>query len=179
MSTQLVMERKHLLNLNNIELPTGFTLQNYQRGYEKDWENIVQQSFGQFFDFSMMTNDPSFQPNRIFFVISPEGVPVSTSSAFWQENWGVDAGYLHMVATYPEYRGMGLGYAVTLAAMQQMVAENRTRAVLQTDDHRLPAIKMYLKLGYEPKLTEWEHVYRWRQLLHQLGFNDLLNHLFM
>lgn len=179
MSTQLVMERRNLLNLSDIVLPLGFTLQKYQQGYEKDWENIIHQSFGQFFDFSMMTNDPSFHPNRILFVVSPEGVPVSTASAYRQEAWGNDAGYLHMVATYPDYRGMGLGYAVSLAAMKLMVEENKARAVLQTDDHRLAAIKIYLKLGYEPKLTEWEHVSRWRQILHQMGFHDLLNRLFM
>ncbi|MCJ8010956.1 GNAT family N-acetyltransferase [Paenibacillus sp. KQZ6P-2] len=179
MSTHLVMERSHLLNLGNIELPSGFTLHNYQQDYEKDWENIIQQSFGQFFDFSMMTDDPSFHPNRVLFVISPEGIPVSTASAFWQETWGDDAGYLHMVATDPDYRGMGLGFAVSLAAMQQMIADNRARAILETEDHRLSAIKIYLKLGYEPKITEWEHVNRWRELLHQLGFDNLLNRLFM
>ncbi|MEK8127116.1 GNAT family N-acetyltransferase [Paenibacillus filicis] len=172
MSTQLVMERNHLLNLSHVELPSGFTLQNYQPGYEKDWEEIIEQSFGQFFDFSMMEEDPSFHPSRIFFVISPEGNPVSTASAFWQEAWGPFTGYLHMVATYPDYRGMGLGYAVSLAAMQQMVADNRARAVLQTDDHRLSAIKMYLKLGYKPKITKWGHVYRWHRVLRQLGFHD-------
>lgn len=177
MSAQLVMERAHLLPLDSIELPPGFTLQRYQPGYEKHWESIIQQSFGQFFAFSMMTSDPSFHPDRVFFVLSPEGVPISTAAAFWQEAWGDDAGYLHMVATDPDYRGMRLGYAVTLAAMHRMAAENKARAVLQTDDHRLSAIKMYLKLGYEPKLTEWEHVARWRTLLHQLGYHELLNRL--
>ena len=40
---------------------------------------------------------------------------------------------------------------------------------LETDDHRLPAIAAYLRLGYVPQYTEADHEGRWSAIFTQLA----------
>ena len=50
-----------------------------------------------------------------------------------------------------------------------MVREGRQRAFLSTDDFRLPAIRTYLKLGFEPYLVHENQRERWRKVLAAIG----------
>jgi len=75
-------------------------------------------------------------------------------------------GELGWVAADPEHRGKGLGLAVCAQATARFIQAGYRNIYLLTDDFRLPAIKTYLKLGYEPLLfgegmaERWESVYR-------------------
>jgi mycothiol synthase len=51
----------------------------------------------------------------------------------------------------------------------QMDREGRTRAVLNTDDFRIPAIKTYLNLGFLPVLADHDYYDRWKSLSNTLG----------
>ena len=48
--------------------------------------------------------------------------------------------------------------------------EPQSSVVLFTDDHRLAAIKTYLKLGFEPQMVHDSHPERWREVLAKLGW---------
>ena len=67
-----------------------------------------------------------------------------------------------MVAVRPAHRGRRLGYWVCLAALRRMAAEGLHRAVLRTDDFRIPAIRTYLRLGFEPVVVHENQRARWR-----------------
>jgi len=43
---------------------------------------------------------------------------------------------------------------------------------LETDDYRLPAIKTYLNLGFEPLLVHENQRDRWRNILSALGVQE-------
>ncbi|HHY83306.1 MAG TPA: hypothetical protein GX505_11630 [Clostridiales bacterium] len=45
-----------------------------------------------------------------------------------------------------------------------MKKEGWTSAVLETDDFRLPAIKTYFRLGFQPKFTHESHPDRWDKI---------------
>ncbi len=160
---QLVMVRSSLAGLPELTPPAGFHIRSFEPGDEKDWENIIGSSFETPRTIkTVMADDPGFEPKRIFFAVCDD-VPVATAAAWYHPLWGQEYGYLFFVAVTPEYRGRYLGYAVSLAALHRFVEEHREQAVLETDDHRIAAIKTYLRLGFHPHLTE-ETRLRWQSI---------------
>lgn len=77
---------------------------------------------------------------------------------------------LMFVVVLPEHRGKSLGAVVTLEVMSAALRAGRVGMLLHTDEHRLPAIKTYLKLGFVPE-TDWEPSARgrWEIVLERLG----------
>lgn len=90
---------------------------------------------------------------------------VARHSASAQHPGGAELGW---VATDPAHRGKGLGSAVCAAATNLMIQRGYQRIYLLTDDFRLPAIKVYLKLGYQPFLFAPDMEARWRAIRAQL-----------
>ncbi len=78
-------------------------------------------------------------------------------------------GELGWVAADPEHRGMALGLAVCAAVTARFIQAGYRRIYLLTDDFRLPAIKTYLKLGYEPFLFCDGMSERWQAAYKALG----------
>jgi mycothiol synthase len=74
------------------------------------------------------------------------------------------AGYVHWVASDPKRRGQGLGFAVTLAVLYEFITEGLTESVLETDDERLSAIRVYLGLGFIPQYRDDSHQSRWSKI---------------
>ncbi len=79
-------------------------------------------------------------------------------------------GELGWVAGDPEHKGKGLGMAVCAAATARLIAGGYKEVYLSTDDWRLPAIKVYLKLGYEPMLYAEDMEPRWQAVCEKLGW---------
>ncbi|MBN1809414.1 MAG: GNAT family N-acetyltransferase [Planctomycetes bacterium] len=174
--TQLLMHLPSLKNLSPPELPTGYSCRSFRAGDEAGWQDVIEASFGKApgqipFDRTMQ-QDPAFRPERVWFVIAPGGSHAATASAWYRPQYGADTGYIHYVGTHPDHAGRRLGAAVTLAALQQMVRENRTDAVLETDDFRIPALKTYLRLGFRPAMRDDTHRARWEGILRSLGLLD-------
>ena len=59
-----------------------------------------------------------------------------------------------------------------------MAAEGRTWAVLQTDDFRIPAVKTYLKLGFEPLIVHENQPKRWKDVFSAIGRPELIDKIF-
>ncbi len=77
-------------------------------------------------------------------------------------------GLLDYVVTHPNHRGRGLGRAVCAAVTKRLV-DGGCRAVwLSTDDWRLPAIHVYLSLGYRPVMVSGDMPERWDMVMHAL-----------
>ena len=60
------------------------------------------------------------------------------------------SGTLHMVSVTPQTNGMGVGKVPCSCAMVFLFDHGCEEIVLTTDDFRLPAIKNYLDLGFQP-----------------------------
>lgn len=171
---QLVMCRASLDPLDAVALAPGYTIRHWRPGDAAAWENVIQHTFGGKPDFETgMRGNPAFVPERVLLVMHGDRA-VATASAWHIPKYGTDVGYLHMVATLPSHQGKGLGAAVSLAAMHRMRYEQRRTAMLQTDDFRLPAVKAYLRLGFEPVLIHENQRDRWRAVLTQIGRDDLI-----
>jgi mycothiol synthase len=79
-------------------------------------------------------------------------------------------GELGWVAADPSHSGRGLGLAVCAAVVRRFIQAGYRRIYLRTDDWRLPALKTYLKLGFEPFLFADGVEERWRAVRESLGW---------
>jgi mycothiol synthase len=80
------------------------------------------------------------------------------------------AGELGWVAGRPDHAGKGLGRAVCAAVIRRFLSAGYRRIYLLTDDFRLPALSVYLKLGFVPFLFEGTMAARWQSICDQLGW---------
>jgi mycothiol synthase len=78
-------------------------------------------------------------------------------------------GTLHWVAADPAASGMRLGYWACLVALQEFARTGYKACNLTTDDPRLPAIKTYFALGFEPEYVAEDHPDRWAKVQMNLG----------
>ena len=174
-SPQLMMRRRDLSSLPELSLASGYTARHFEPGDESAWDQIIREAFEKDapeFE-GHMRRDPAFRPERIWFICR-DNVPVATASAWRQaQRQPMETGTLHMVGILPAEGGKGLGLQVSLAALQQMQREGRKAAVLSTDDDRLAAIKTYLRLGFEPLVSDENHRERWPLIFEALRQPEL------
>lgn len=103
------------------------------------------------------------------FVVEEAGKLLATASARYVPARFPGVGYVHWVGVDPVARGRGLFDVVMAAVQQRFETDGKPVAVLETDDHRLPAIAAYLRLGYIPQYTEADHEGRWSMIFTQLA----------
>lgn len=181
---QLMMLRR-AAPVPQVLLPSGWRLRSMEPHEGADWSRITVGA-GFFIEDArspedlwqgIMGRDPGVKPENVFFVCDAAGRPVATAAARFIAG-GERAkypetqnplGYLHFVAALPECRGMGAGTAVTAAVLRRNEELGLPDCVLTTDDERLPAIKVYLNLGWLPVLYAPDMAGRWERVLAQLG----------
>ncbi len=106
-----------------------------------------------------------------YFVIEHEGTGDIVATAFAYHNPSEqlpNAASLEYVAGDTRHKGKGLGYTVCAAVTRTLVHRGYERIFLTTDDGRLPAIAIYLRLGYTPDYYLPEMQDRWSRVLEQL-----------
>ena len=152
----LLLRRPSLAGLGRPDASGGHTLRTYQAGDAPPWAELLTAAFPdhpwdlqglhkEFLDASI------WQPERIRFACA--GASLVACTAAWHREWcGPHTGMIHWVATHPEHLRRGLGRAVVLAALGWMREFGYRDAALVTQVHRLPAIRLYLALGFRPDL---------------------------
>lgn len=108
-----------------------------------------------------------------FFVIEhvPTGTIVATANANHAPNERhPEGGELSFVAALPEHAGHALGRAATAAVVRRFLAAGYRRIYLKTDDNRLPAVKVYLQLGFEPLIFDEQMTGRWAAVKREIGW---------
>jgi mycothiol synthase len=79
-------------------------------------------------------------------------------------------GELGWVAGSQAHAGRGLGRAVCSAVVRRFISAGYKRIYLKTEDWRLPALKVYLTLGFVPFLYAPDMVGRWQAICKRLGW---------
>ena len=74
------------------------------------------------------------------------------------------------IAAHPDHGGRGLGRLVTAVATRRLLDLDAARIFLRTDDHRSPALKAYLRLGFVPHLWAEEMSERWQAICARLDW---------
>jgi mycothiol synthase len=112
-----------------------------------------------------------------FFVVehfSTGTVVAASTAAIYEKSQHPDGHSLQWVVAHSDHRGTGAGQA-TIAAATQVLADQAPRySYLSTDDFRIPAISIYLKLGWEPLLYEESQFDRWKRVfgILKMTFNE-------
>lgn len=166
MAGQLKMILHGFENLPEIELPEGYGLRTYMPGDEAAWAEIMNTGIGKWDAREVrkeLTDKEQFLPERLFF-ITHDGKPVASACAWVLQPGESEHGYLHMVCVLPEERGKQLGYLVTLAVLHYFRDHGFKDVILNTDDTRIPALKSYLRLGFEPVYEDDVHRARWQNV---------------
>ncbi|KOY18064.1 GNAT family N-acetyltransferase [Paenibacillus xylanivorans] len=166
--SKLVMKKETFADLPQLDIPEGYKLRSFHPGDVTEWEHVIRISFAREIAFGDKIGfQPPFMPEKILFLCY-EGLAVATAVAWEKEDGDINCGYLHMVGALPGHSGKGLGYTIALAALHRMREEGKQAALLETDDFRLPAISIYLRLGFVPLLVEEEHSGRWERIFNEL-----------
>ena len=155
------------------ELPAGYETVTYSEGLENKWLTIINESFDKEFtvdDWQKVILDrEGYRPDRVFFIREKlSGEICATASAV--RGGGAEHGYLHFVGVRPKWAGRKLGFYVSCVATESFKAGGCTDAALNTDAHRLAALKTYLRIGYRPQARHEAHGEIWKKVLGQIGF---------
>lgn len=132
--------------------------------------SLLEAAFDESWDSGRVRRDLLDDPSvRRTLIIRDGDAIVATASARVLPSEYPGAGYVHWVASDPTRRGQGFGFAATLAVLHEFLAEGLTEAVLETDDQRLSAIRVYLGLGFIPQYRDDSHQLRWSKIFTALA----------
>lgn len=160
------MIRTTLEALPRHDLPSGFQLRTYRDGDADHWVRIheladkynkvttetFQKEFG--FDIDAMRE-------RGFFLETQAGEVIGTATAWYDDDFeGEPYGRVHWVAIIPEYQGRGLAKPL-LSKVMECLARAHGKAYLVTSSARIPAIRLYLKYGFQPFLHNVDSIKAW------------------
>ena len=161
------MHRPNLLHLpDQTALPEGYQLRVYQQSDEYGLSSLLTRAFPETeWSVQSLENELTTNPGVLtIFVIAHLDSIIATATSL-VETERPATGVVHWVAVDPDHRGKQLGYQVTLAVLHDFLRNNFSDSLLRTDDVRLPAIKTYLKLGFEPLIRSDEDQLLWNKTL--------------
>lgn len=164
----MIADAKAVAQLADVELPAGYALRPYRPGDEESWAELLELA-----GFSNWTAEKCRvyleEPNRRrgSHLVERDGRVVAATFAT-PHGEDPDIGFLDYVIAHPEHRNRRLGRAVCTGVMRYFAAAGRSRIRLLTDDWRLPAIKLYLNLGFQPIMSRADMPLRWEAIFAQL-----------
>ena len=104
---------------------------------------------------------PNYQDDKCFFLLE-NGEAVATLTVIC--DYDKKEGYIHMVACKDTCRGKGYGTLLNKLAIKTLKNEGMDTAYLTTNDWRIPAIKSYLRAGFEPDTSTDDFKERWDKI---------------
>lgn len=152
-------------------LASGYHLRSYKEGDEEGWCRVLNAhaDLGRW-DLERVRGEleGALVRQGQQFVLAGEEI-VAAAGVYGRQRPEGEAWEIGWVATRPEHRGKGLGGQVTAAAVTVALRQPQRHIFLLTDDARLPALKVYLKLGFTPDFRHPSYPERWRRIFGALG----------
>ena len=174
-SSQLLMAwpQERLDRPPEIHLPDGYFMRLYQPGDEPIFYEIMALAGWPGW------NDEKLKPWLMkilpagWFMVIQEQTGQIVATAMCLHNYkGIHPfqGELGWLACNPAHTGRGLGLAVSAAVTRRLIEARYRNIRLYTEDYRLPALKVYLQLGYLPVLYLPEMLERWKDICGKLNW---------
>ena len=151
-------------------VPDGFDLRPYRAGDEESWIDLISTGgFGARWDRARFDEYMKGAERRAGSRVASR-VGRIFAATFASVEAGVEGvGRVDFVAARPEARGKGLARAVCSAVVRYLVGRGCRAVVLYTDDWRLPAIGLYISMGFEPRMNREDMPARWDAIRAKLG----------
>lgn len=170
---RLKMVREDLAGLPPLLAPPRkLEIRPYAPGDEAAWAELIAQAYPELAPdpdrFARTFGaDPEPLAARMAFLAAADGGRVlGTATAWWGGHEGrADQGRIHWVAIHPEVQGAGLSRPLVTGCLHRLAALGHRDAYLMTEDFRLPAIGLYLKLGFRPEPRDETERAAWAQIL--------------
>lgn len=153
-------------------IPAGYTLRAYRQGDAAAYIRLMQSAgFSSWDEAKAQRVFDTMYPGGVYYVVHhASGALVATAAAQNRPHEAHPAGgEMGWVATDPDHRGQGLSYIVVSLATRRLLAVGHQDVYLRTDDGRLPAICVYLKMGFTPFLYLPGMAERWQAVYATLG----------
>ena len=152
-------------------LHTDYKIRNFRSGEERAWAELLN-SCGELGSWTKdRVRDELLERlcvNGQFFASKGDQL-VAGAGLYDGEREGKPCWEIGWVVTHPQHQGLGLGRQVTEAAVRAALALPTRPIFLMTDDFRIPALRLYLKLGFAPDLLHSSYRARWNKLGRRLG----------
>lgn len=151
----------------------GYGLRSFRPGDEDAWVALL--STGDFGAWDrprldrMLAGERTPLPLAGIFFATHGDQPVGTACMFLHRGERGDVPEFGWLVVHTMHRGHGLGLQVCRAVLGFIRELGNGYAYLLTEDFRLPAIKTYLRLGFEPKMVDPSHPGRWEALRRALA----------
>jgi GNAT superfamily N-acetyltransferase len=157
------------------KVPPEYTLRTYKFGDELGYAQLLNEidpKLGRapFVEASLLRT----LPGGLFFVErAADATLVSTAAALHNPLAGPLSfpfgGEVANLVTAPAHRGKGLGSAVLAAAFARLLSSEYRSIRVETSQHRLPALRLFLTFGFVPLLHSEESAERWRTVCANVG----------
>ena len=151
-------------------VPAGYVLRQLKNGEQAAYEELFHLAWSQDVEFNYTLDDAL---DGGFFVVEHENTGLLVSScAAVQAKYSrrhTNTGALGWLVTDPDHTGLGLGSLVAAAVTNRLIEEGYERPFLSTEDPRLTAISIYLRLGWRPYPYNEAMIQRWHAAFERLG----------
>ena len=168
---QLLMWYPHSSPPAALRLKEGYRLRTYRDGDGSAWAELLNDSS----DLGGWTVARIEQellsallPDGQFFATMDEAL-IAGAGLYDGEKRGRSCWEIGWVVTDPRHRGLGLARHVTAAAVETALTQPPRPIFLMTDDFRVAAVKLYLKMGFVPDFDHGSYRDRWARLGGELG----------
>ena len=162
--------------VESIELDTasGYRIRTYCPGDEAAFLSLMPtMDFDPWDEEKLHYNMSRIIPDGWFFAVETESENV-VGTAMCFHNYTTNApftGDVGWLACDPDHRGHGLGYSLTACVTARFLSAGYERIQLHTEHYRLPAIRIYLNLGYLPVLYSQEMHSLWQEVCEQIRWD--------
>ena len=156
-----------------VHVPNGYTLRTYKPGDEEGFYAVM--DLAGFRGWNEEVLRPWFAhilPDGWFLIVHRATAKIVATAMATHRPQDIHpfAGELGWVAGHPDHTGKGLGMAVCASVVRRLLQSRYKNIYLNTDDWRLPALSIYLRLGWVPLLYLPDMQQRWRNVCAQLNW---------
>lgn len=151
--------------------PAGYSLRTHQPGDRPRFFQLMELAgWPEWNEQVLQPWLPRILPRGWFMAIHEETGEIVTSAMALHSDVYPSGGELGWLASDPAHAGKGLGFSVSAAVIARCIEEDLRVIHLYTEDYRLAALKIYLKLGFVPFQSAPEMLDRWRVICQKLGW---------
>lgn len=156
---------------NHIEIPKGYLLRQFE-GKDKEHHESLMEITGMGYC-SLHYWQKHILPSG-FFVVEHKQTGKIVASCFASHHptkRHAAGGNLGWLAVDPQHQGLGLGRLVSVQVTRRLIDGYYRNIYLETHDHRLGAIKVYLSIGWVPLIYDQTSCDRWEIVCRSLNWS--------